>query len=236
MNRRWGTIGVLAAATAAALAGGSALAVAGTQGNGNGRAVKRQAVKRHAVRWRVVRRLERAGVHADVKLVRADGSTDAFAVDGGTVTAASGGSLTLLRRDGTSVTFSLASGAVRRGTVVVGRRALVFSRDGTAFRVRGARPFVAVPPTTPAAAKSKVVHLEVTVLRADGSTISTVLDRGQVTAVSATSLTLGRDDGVSVTFALNADTRIRGHLTVGGRALVLSRAGAAVRVFARPSA
>ena len=69
-------------------------------------------------------------------------------------------------------------------------------------------------------------------MRADGSTGTASLDRGQVTASSSTSLTIKRADGKSVTFTLGTGVHVRGKLTVGGKALVVSRNGAVVRVLA----
>jgi hypothetical protein len=217
---------IAAVAAAAALVAGSAVAIAGAAG-GKGRA--RAVVKRH-----VVKRVVRAGVHADVSLVRADGSTDAFSVDRGSVTAASGTSVTLLRRDGKSVAISLNSSTRVRGTITTGRPALVFSRSGVAFRVAAPGPRTMLGAAAAAGVKpAKVVHLQVSFVRADGSTGSATLDRGQVTASSSTSLTVKRPDGNSVTLAVNATTRVRGKLVVGGKALVLSRNGTAVAVLAR---
>ena len=67
-------------------------------------------------------------------------------------------------------------------------------------------------------------------MRADGSTHTASLDRGQVTASSSTSLTIKRADGKSVTFTLGTGVHVRGKLAVGGKALVVSRDGAVVRV------
>jgi hypothetical protein len=213
------------AAGALILAGG-AVAVAGAAGGGKGKAV---VAKRH-----IAKRVVRAGVHADVSLIRADGSTDAFAVDRGKVTTSNSTSVTLQRADGKTVTISLASTTRARGTITVGKPVLVFSRNGVAFRVlapgaRLAPPIVA----TVKQQKSPVVHLQVSFVRGDGSTGTASLDRGQVTAFSSTSLTIMRADGKSVAFALGANVRTRGHLVVGGKALVVSRNGAVVRVLAR---
>ena len=211
---------VLAVSSAALLVAGGAVAVADAAHGGKGKA-------------HVAKQIVRAGVHADVSLIRADGSTDAFAVDRGQVTASSATSLTLQRADGKSVTFSLTGTTVSRGSVAVGKPALVFSRNGVAFRIL-ARGGVTVAPVMPALlCKSPIVHLDVKFIRADGSTGEVTLDRGTVTASSTTSLTIKRDDGQSVTFTLRAGAIVRGHLVVGGKALVLSRNGAVVRVFAR---
>jgi len=215
---------VLAISAVALLVAGGAVAVAQAAHGGKGKPSKAQIAKR----------LVRAGVHADVSLIRADGSTDAFAVDRGKVTASSATSLTLARRDGKSVTFSVSSSTISRRQITVGRAALVFSRNGAAFRIVAAGPLVGGPAMPGlAGGKSPVVHLSVQIARADGSTVSFTLDRCTVTASSTTSLTVKRADGQSVTFSLGSSAVVRGHLVVGGRALVLSRNGAVTRVLAR---
>jgi hypothetical protein len=206
----------------ALLVAGGAVAVAQAAHGGKGKA-----------RVHLAKRLIRSGVHADVSLIRADGSTDAFAVDRGKVTASSSTSLTLVRADGKSVTFSISSTTVARRAITVGRPALVFSRNGAAFRIIAAGPITAAPVMPALAGKSPVVHLDVKFIRADGSTGSITLDRGTVTASSTTSLTIKRADGQSVTFTVDAGAIVRGHLVVGGEALVVSRNGAVVRVLAR---
>jgi riboflavin synthase alpha subunit len=215
---------VLAISAVALLVAGGAVAVAQAAHGGKGK----------PSRAKIAKRLVRAGVHADVSLIRADGSTDAFAVDRGKVTASSATSLTIARPDGKSVTFSVSSSTVSRRQIKVGRAALVFSRNGAAFRIVAAGPLVpgAGMPGL-AGGKSPVVHLSVQITRADGSTASFTLDRGTVTATSTASLTIKRADGQSVTFSLGSSTVVRGDLVVGGRALVLSRNGAVARVLAR---
>lgn len=211
---------------AALLLAGGAVAVADAAHGGKGKAAK--TAKKH-----VAKRLVRSGVHADVSLIRADGTTDAFAVDRGTVTVASSASLTVLRPDGKSVTLSLSSTTLSRGTVAVGKHVLVFSRNGAAFRVRGpgAGMTVAIAATVQAQ-KSPIVHVDVKFIRGDGSTATAALDRGQVTDASTSSLTIKRADGQSVTFTLGANVIVRGRLAVGGKALVIQRDGAVVRVLA----
>ena len=66
--------GVVAVAAASLIVASGAVSVADAA---HGKAAEK-AAKRH-----VAKRLVRAGVHADVSLVRADGTTDAFAVDRG---------------------------------------------------------------------------------------------------------------------------------------------------------
>jgi hypothetical protein len=70
-------------------------------------------------------------------------------------------------------------------------------------------------------------------LKADGTKDAFVVDRGKVTAESASSVTLARKDGVSVTLGLDADTKVRGDIQVDKGAVVFSRGGTAFAVLAR---
>ena len=73
-----------------------------------------------------------AAVHADVKLIKADGSSNAFSFDRGQVTAASDTSVTVKRADGPSVTKSISADTKLRGKLAVGGKAAVFSKAGAA--------------------------------------------------------------------------------------------------------
>jgi hypothetical protein len=88
-------------------------------------------------------------------------------------------------------------------------------------------------------AKAKGLHgradhitLEV---RAKGKWVTYDMDRGKVTAVSPTSITLLRPDGQSVTEAIDAHTKFKGaaseaDIQTGRPALVVSEGGTAVRI------
>jgi hypothetical protein len=76
------------------------------------------------------------------------------------------------------------------------------------------------------------VHTEVSLIKANGTVNSFVVDRGKVTAETASSVTLARKDGVSVTLGLNADTKVRGDIQVDKGAIVFSRGGTAFAVLA----
>jgi hypothetical protein len=70
-------------------------------------------------------------------------------------------------------------------------------------------------------------HGTVEVKNKDGSWVTVTFDRGTVTAASASSITLQRPDGQSVTIALTADTRYRGissadQIATGKAAIVAS--------------
>ena len=56
------------------------------------------------------------------------------------------------------------------------------------------------------------------------------VDRGKVTAFSATSVTLQLRNGGTATFAITSTTRVRGTLAVGARAIVASTGGTAVAI------
>jgi hypothetical protein len=219
------TFGIAAVGLAAALLVGSAVAVAGPGKKGKG----------------LVR-----GVHTEISLIRADGTTDAFVVDRGKVTAESSSSVTLERKDGKSVTLGLNADTKVRGDIQVDKGAIVFSRGGTAFAVLAPRGAQAAPlrlgdgkglGQRMARLKAKkglfgAVHADVSFIKADGSSDAFTFDRGRVTAASETSVTLKRADGPSVTKSISADTKLRGNLAVGGKAAVFSKGSAATAILA----
>lgn len=84
--------------------------------------------------------LLKGAVHADVSKLMANGTTREVTLDRGAVTASSPTSIYLERADGQSITIAVALATKVRGTIVVGSKGLVLSRDGTALsiRVRGA--------------------------------------------------------------------------------------------------
>jgi hypothetical protein len=72
-------------------------------------------------------------------------------------------------------------------------------------------------------------------LKVKGKWVTYTLDRGKVTAVSPTSITLARPDGTSVTDAINSATKFRGvtsesGVSVGKDAGALSSNGTALRI------
>ena len=82
-----------------------------------------------------------------------------------------------------------------------------------------------------------VLHGEVTA-SANGSVQALVFQRGEVTAVSATSITLKSSDGFTGTYGLTAATSSKGAGSVkGGQAFVLARASdkVAIRATATPA-
>jgi len=221
------SFGIAAIGISAALLVGSAVAVAGPGKKGKG----------------LVR-----GTHAEISLVKADGTTDAFVVDRGQVTAESASSVTLKRKDGASVTLALSSETKVRGDIQVDKGAVVFSRGGTAFAVLAPRSAQAAALRLGdgngkglgqrlARLKAKkgffgAVHADVSFIKADGSSGAFSFDRGEVTAASATSVTVKRADGPSVTKSISADTKLRGKLAVGGKAAVFSKGSAATAILA----
>ena len=219
MGRSWKSVGVMGVAVT--LAAVSSVAVAqGASSKG----------PKGPIRGPVVKRLMQHAVHADVSLIRVDGSSDTMSIDRGVVTTKTDTSLTLLRRDGKSVTLGLGTGTKVAGTIHVGRQSLVLSRSGVAFRVQAPQPG---PSMATAVAKAKVAHADASIVRADGSTSQVTFDRGQVTAVTTTSLTVKRGDGKSVTLDVQVGAKIQGRLVVGGTAAALSQGGVAFQIVAR---
>ena len=147
-----------------------------------------------------------------------------------------------------SVTLGLNADTKVRGDIQVDKGAIVFSRGGTAFAVLAPRAAKAAPfrfgdglgkglAERLARLKAKkglmgAVHADVKFIKADGTTDGFSFDRGSVTAASATSVTIKRADGPSVTKAISADTKLRGKLAVGGKAAVFSKGSAATLIFA----
>lgn len=222
-NTRAFTIGVVG--VTAALLVGSAVAVAGPGKKGKG----------------LVR-----GVHTEISLIKADGTTDAFVVDRGKVTAESASSVTLERKDGKSVSLGLNAETKIRGDIQVDKGAIVLSRGGTAFAVLAPRGEKAAPLRLGGGeglgqrmqrGKMKkglfgAVHADVKLIKADGSTDAFSFDRGDVTAASDASVTIKRADGPSVTKSISADTKLRGKLAVNGKAAVLSKGSSAFAILA----
>jgi hypothetical protein len=148
------------------------------------------------------------GGHSDVSVTKADGSTAQYAIDRGKVTAAGGGSVTL-DENGASVTIALGSAQAP----TVGSAAMVVSRDGTALSVRshvkGDKPAKGEKPAKGdkgdgAGLFKDAVHATIT------SAAKTIAyDRGQITAKSASSITLKRADGASVTVGVDASTKVK---------------------------
>ena len=185
------------------------------------------------------------GVHAEISLITANGATASFVVDCGQVTAVSAGSVTLQRKDGVSVTLGLNAATKVRGDIQTGKSVTVFSSAGMAFAVLAPRGQQALSlglgfgqglglarlGATLKGKKLGAVHADVTFTKTDGSTVACSFDRGQVTAASATSVTIKRADGPSVTKSISAETKVRGKLAMGAKAAVYSQAGVAKTIF-----
>jgi hypothetical protein len=66
----------------------------------------------------------------------------------------------------------------------------------------------------------------------NGSMLALVFQRGEVTAVSATSITIKSSDGFTDTYGLTPATTVRGSAVKGGQAFVLARASDKVAISA----
>lgn len=90
------------------------------------------------------KRLLKGVVHADITVTRTDGSTRARDFDRGRITAAGGGSLTLKRPDGATLTLAVTAKTVVRekgkkvglDDLAAGDRAMFFSANGNLNLVR----------------------------------------------------------------------------------------------------
>jgi hypothetical protein len=149
-------------------------------------------------------------IHADITALLKDGSSASAKLDRGTVRAVDSSSLTLERFvDKQSLTFALnAETWYPRGQAKVGDKLGVVSQNGTALRVNVWNKLD--PQTTDRVGPFRTaVHADISLLLKDGSTKSETMDRGKVTAISSSSLTIARPDGQSVTFSIDDKTVAR---------------------------
>lgn len=138
----------------------------------------------------------------------------------------------------------------RKGIVAgVGALAVV-AAGGTAYAATGSSGGSGTPGPAAVAHQHPRAHARALLRRADHATIELkvkgqwvtyTLDRGTVTAVSPTSITLARPDGQSVTDTLTPQTRYRGvtsesAIETSRPALVISENGSALRVRQAPAA
>jgi hypothetical protein len=193
----------------------------------------------------------KGAVHADVNVIARDGTATSFALDHGKVTALSSTSLTIERADKQSLTFALGSTTTSRGNLRVGSRVLVTSQGGSAVQVTTGRRLKAngntlslnglfrlMPGSQSANRRGKArklaqaVHVDYRLLLANGTTQTLAVDKGTIASASTSSLALKRADGPTVSFVLNASTKVRGTLAPNAKAVVTSRDGTALRVRA----
>jgi riboflavin synthase alpha subunit len=149
-------------------------------------------------------------IHADVTALLKDGSSASAQLDRGTVTAVDSSSLTLERFvDKRSFTFAInADTWYPRGQAKVGDKLGVVSRNGTALRVNVWNKLD--PETTDRVGPFRTaIHADISLLLKDSSTKSETMDRGKVTAISSSSLTIARLDGQSITFSIDDKTVAR---------------------------
>jgi hypothetical protein len=185
-----------------------------------------------------------AAVHADVTIVNAKGETRSITWDKGTVSAKSDTSITLTRKDGKTATLKIDANTKTRGEVEQGKPAVVFSKAGTATAILGYRE-----KRSPSSANDRhrgggpfgvprgAVHVGWSLIMPDGKAVSLALDRGEVTAVSSSSITLKRPDNVSVTLKIDAKTKVHakdGKINVGDKSGVVSQGGTALAILAGP--
>ncbi len=134
--------------------------------------------------------------HADVTALLKDGSSASAKLDRGTVTASDSSSITIKRFvDEASVTFAVnADTWYPRGQAKVGDKLGIVSQDGTALRVNVWNKLD--PEKTDRVGPFRTaIHADISLLLKDKSSKSETMDRGQVTAIDASSLTIKRADG-----------------------------------------
>jgi hypothetical protein len=186
-------------------------------------------------------------VHATAAITYKDGSSQSWTWDRGKITAVSSSSITLMRRDKQSVSFTITSSTVVRndgatyslGDLKAGLAATVISQDGTADIIRNLRGDGAPSGGDPSAIEgpaTQSVTGTVQVQYVDASTQTLEYDRGLITQAGNGSLTLKRLDGESVTLTYGDGTVVRdchgqlestGDIAQGELAMFFSQNGAA---------
>lgn len=190
-------------------------------------------------------------IHVDVSAIGRNGQTRTLAIDKGKVSAKGASSVTITRADNVAVSLTVDAntkirsreGQLTLAQLAVGAEVVAFSSAGKALLigVKGDRNGQAGPKGPRGGHKGPnilrgAVHADINVILVSGEKRSQTLDRGEVTAVSSTSVTIKRPDGPSVTLAVNADTKIRkrgqGSLAAGDRVEAISRNGTALVILA----
>ena len=185
--------------------------------------------------------------HADVTALFKDGSSASAKLDRGTVTAVDASSITLQRFvDDAALTFAVNSDTwYPRGQAKVGDRLGIVSQNGTALRVNVWNKLD--PEKTDRVGPFRTaIHADISLLLKDKSSKSETMDRGKVTAIDSSSLTISRPDGKSLTFALDDKTVAREQgedesldkIEIGDRLMVFAVDGKAflLRCIAHPKA
>ena len=194
-------------------------------------------------------------VHAVGAVTYKDGSEKTWTWDRGRITALSGSSLTLTRRDKAQVSFAITESTLVRndgGTyklddLKVGQAATVVSQNGNAVIVRNIRgegaPSGADQSAIDGPAKGSVTGT-IDALYKDGSQQSFDYNRGRITALSDGSLTITRQDKKTVTLSFDSSLIVRDKgevedvsaLKVGEGAMFFSQDGklVLVRCLAQP--
>ncbi len=159
-------------------------------------------------------------VHSTANVTYKDASTQAWTWDRGAITAVSSSSITLKRKDNQSVTFAITDKTIVRNNgasyavsdLKVGDAATAISQSGSAVIIRnikgdGAPAGGSASPIEGPAYQS--VNGTVNALYADGTTQTFDFNHGLITAASATSVTIKRPDGQSVTLTIDSSTIVR---------------------------
>ena len=128
--------------------------------------------------------------------------------------------------------------AVLVGTLVLAGGAYAYAADSPSSAPPSASaPAAPHPSQDRRGPLRRAVHGDL-IVRTKAGFENVTVDRGKVTAVSATSITIERPDGVSVTKAVTSDTRSRGvdaaeQVEQGKGALVVSKGNTAVLIAQR---
>ncbi len=187
-------------------------------------------------------RLLEGAVHADITALSVDGSTRTFSANRGRIESVNGATVALQQPGGKTVSVPTdESTCIRKDgqpatlqDLEVGAPARALQENGTAVTLRSGRP---EPGTDrqPCGVFRDTVHADIDVTYLDGSKRTFDYDRGQITSITNTQITLVRRDQKSVTLNYDDSTFVRENgqtesvsdLRVGERAMFFSEDGLA---------
>ena len=187
-------------------------------------------------------RLLKGAVHVEITALYADGSTRSFSADRGRIKSTDGGTLVLQQANDDEVSVPTNEGTCIRkdgqpaglDDLEVDARALALQENGAAVVIRSGRPQPGAE-RQPCGVFKTVVHADIEATYLDGSKRTFAYDRGQITSITDTQITLVRRDQKTVTLNYDDSTFVREDgqpesvrdLKVGERAMFFSEDGLA---------
>jgi hypothetical protein len=161
-------------------------------------------------------RLLKGAVHVEITALYLDGSTRSFSADRGRIKSTDGGTVVLqqLNDDEVSVPTNDATCIRKDGQpatledLEVDARALALQENGAAVVIRSGQPQPGAD-RQPCGVFKTAVHADIEATYLDGSKRTFAFDRGQITSITDTQITLIRRDQRTVTLNYDDSTFVR---------------------------